>query len=146
MSSSSSINSPNLRQFFETIDQLRKNVVRAPRVAGFGPIVTGFGGIDAGLAYVGASSLLNLASVRVVVSPEDALQITRTMLDDGMVAIDVYPNADEGISVSMSTSCEMTATELACAFRDAGDHLAARLARGEVVGGTLADMEVAGAA
>lgn len=143
---STTIDSHKLRQFFETIDQLRKNTVRAPRVAGFGPTITGFGGIDEGRAYAGISSTLNLGAVRLVVSAEDALQVTRTVLDDGTVAVDVYPNADEGVSVSVSTYCEMSATELARAFQDAGDDLAARLARGATVGGTFADMEVAGAA
>lgn len=63
------------------------------------------------------------ASIRLVLDPADAGALRRTVLDDGRIALDFAPSADEGVTISLAVSCPTCAADLVGALDDASDRL-----------------------
>ena len=62
-------------------------------------------------------------SIRLVLDPADAGAMRRTVLDDGRIALDFAPSADEGVTISLAVSCPACASDLVGALDDASDRL-----------------------
>lgn len=83
-------------------------------------------------AFVAAVHIVpDTGSVRLVLDPADADGMRRTVLDDGRVALDFRPGADEGVTIAITTPCPACASDLVGALDDASDRL------DEIVDGAL---------
>ncbi len=75
-------------------------------------------------AFVAAIHVVpDTGSVRLVLDPADADAMRRTVLDDGRVALDFGPTADEGATISISTPCPSCAADLVDALDGISDRL-----------------------
>lgn len=62
-------------------------------------------------------------SIRLVLDPADTSTMRRTVLEDGRIALEFAPSADEGATISLAVSCPACASDLVGALDDASDRL-----------------------
>lgn len=75
-------------------------------------------------SFIGAVHIVpDAGSIRLVLDPADANAIRRTVLDDGRIALEFTPSADEGVTISIAVSCPACASDLVSALDNASDRL-----------------------